>query len=193
MLIPTVSPSNAGGSQRSSTPGRMLRRITPRWTKSGIGSATCGGIRGSSFCFHNASFDLMVAERHLGLPLPPWHRIHDTRFLLSYVDPYSNDYSLKASAQRLLGVQAEQSDQLREWIVSNIPEAHRQPKQWAAYIAQAPGKLVEPYACGDVERTEQLFKLLVRALPGTQHARCLRSRSAARADSAAQQSGRNYS
>src|SRR6516225_2609378 len=48
--------------------------------------------------FHNSPFDLMVAERHLGLPLPPWQRIHDTRFLLFYHDPYSNDYSLKASA-----------------------------------------------------------------------------------------------
>jgi DNA polymerase I-like protein with 3'-5' exonuclease and polymerase domains len=110
--------------------------------------------------FHNSPFDLMVAERHLGLPLPPWQRIHDTRFLLFYHDPYSNDYSLKASAQRLLGIQPQERDWLREWCVTNLPEARRQPSQWAAHIAQAPGNLVEPYAAGDVIRTEQLFGYL---------------------------------
>jgi DNA polymerase I-like protein with 3'-5' exonuclease and polymerase domains len=103
-------------------------------------------------------FDLHVAERWLDLPLPAWHRIHDTKLMLSYVEPYAPDFSLKASAERLLNMRPTERDRLQEWMVLNIPEARRKPTAWGEYIAQAPAQLVQPYADGDCVRTQRLFE-----------------------------------
>lgn len=108
--------------------------------------------------FHNAAFDLAVAEKHMGLPWPPWHQFHDTKLLAFLADPYSRALQLKLLAEQHLGMAPDEQAQLRDWVVSNVPEAKRNPKQWAAYICRAPGTLARKYAKGDTDRTLGLFK-----------------------------------
>ncbi len=108
--------------------------------------------------FHNAGFDLSVAMNDFGVKMPSWERIHDTMYLLFLSDPYASTLSLKPSADRYLGMAATEQSALYDWILANVPGST--PKTAGAYIARAPGSLVSPYACGDVERTRKLFDLL---------------------------------
>jgi len=117
--------------------------------------------------FHNAKFDLDVAETEFGLPLPPWDRIHDTTFLLFLAEPYAREHGLKPAAERLLGMAPEERDAVADWLHGHQPVAGvkigrspngREPP--GKYIAYAPPDLVGPYACGDCDRTEALFRHL---------------------------------
>ena len=49
----------------------------------------------------------------------------------------------------------EEQEELKEWILRNVPEA--KGSDWGAYICRAPGGLVGRYADGDVIRTNGLF------------------------------------
>lgn len=94
---------------------------------------------------HNASFDLDVAETHLGLSWPAEH--HDT-LLTTYLDePRAMSFSLKSTAERVLGVAPKERDELRDWILANVKGATK--KSWGAYISEAPFDLVRPYAIQD--------------------------------------------
>lgn len=123
---------------------------------------------------HNASFDMSVAYERLDLPELPWHRVHDTSFLLFLDDPHAQKLSLKESAERLLGEAPDEQDMLHEWIyrhrkellakygrpgekITRAKSGENSPGGWIAY---APGDLVEPYAKGDVTRTTSIFQLL---------------------------------
>lgn len=128
--------------------------------------------------FHNAKFDLDVGNVHLDLPLIPWHRVHDTLFLAFLTYPHEDKLSLKPLADKFLGMPPEEQDLLKEWILENIrtskkggegkiyicPEDKKglykvPPSKTGAFIAYAPGEIVEPYANGDVDRTYELFNL----------------------------------
>jgi len=116
--------------------------------------------------FHNAKFDLDVAETHLGLPMLPWDRIHDTLFLLFLNEPHEAQ-ALKPAAERLLNLPPDEQDAVADWLVANQPvtgikisRSYKSEHPSGAYIAYAPGDLVGTYANGDTERTEKLFKLL---------------------------------
>ena len=108
--------------------------------------------------FHNAAFDIEVGEVHLGLRRPAV--FHDTVFLAYLVDPRFDNLQLKWLADTLLDMPPDEQEELRDWILANVPEAAAKPKQWGAYISEAPGKLVGKYAIGDVVRTLKLFRLL---------------------------------
>lgn len=112
--------------------------------------------------FHNAGFDVSVLNAEFVNASfqnwTQWGRIHDTMYLLFLADPYAATLSLKPSADRYLGMAAEEQNKLYEWILANIPEAT--PKTCGAFIARAPGGLVGEYAIGDVVRTRKLFDLL---------------------------------
>lgn len=110
--------------------------------------------RTKSLLFHNAPFDLSVARKWLGLEWPPWHRIHDTQYLVFHYNPYGN-LALKPAAEEILGEEPEERDELHDWIVRNVPEATK--KTAGAYTSKAPFELVEKYAIGDVVRTRRLF------------------------------------
>ena len=111
--------------------------------------------------FQNGKFDEDVAETHLGLPLPAYHEMHDTLFLLFFTDPHARSLSLKPSAERVLGIKPVERDALRAWILANVPEARRSPKSWGAYICRAPGNLVGQYSArGDAVSTYKLFRKL---------------------------------
>ena len=128
--------------------------------------------------FHNAKFDLDVAETHLGLRPPPWHQIHDTEFQLFLDDPNAPGLSLKESAERVLGIEPEERDTLREWAFQHQKATKKgegtycqakdqlQPSQWGAHIACAPADLVAPYAIGDVRRTRALHEALFPSTRG---------------------------
>lgn len=118
--------------------------------------------------FHNSKFDVEVATRKLGLSEPKWDRVHDTMFLLFLDDPHQRELGLKPSADRLLGMPADERDDLIDWLIENQPipgikltKARFGKNPYAgAYVAHAPGDLAGKYAVGDVVRTEEIFKLL---------------------------------
>lgn len=123
------------------------------------------------FVFHNASFDLSVMYERLGLPVLPWHRVHDTMFLLFLYDPHSKSLGLKQASEALLDWPPEERDEVHEWIYDHRKELTAQyggkitraasgENSPAAWIAHAPGGLVGRYAMGDVQRTLALFELL---------------------------------
>jgi DNA polymerase I-like protein with 3'-5' exonuclease and polymerase domains len=113
--------------------------------------------------FHNAPFDLSVAERHLGLPHPrDWRRVHDTVFQVFLRDPYAESLSLKPSAAKYLGMLPEEQDELRDWILANTQALKT---NWGGYISKAPFELVSKYAVGDVLRTHGLYAALSPSTP----------------------------
>lgn len=113
--------------------------------------------------FHNAAFDLEVAHRWFGFPLPrEWH---DTLFLLFLCYPHATTYALKPTAEWLLSEPPTQQDALHDWILANVPGATYRTA--GAYISVAPPSLVGPYAIGDVERTWGIFKRLWPHVAGT--------------------------
>ena len=116
--------------------------------------------------FHNAKFDLDVAETHLGLPWLDWRQVHDTLFLLFLANPHRSQLSLKPAALEELGIPPTERDEVRDWVLANVPEAKAKPKSWGAFIARAPGDLVGRYAKGDTTRPlglyEKLYPLILR-------------------------------
>ena len=118
---------------------------------------------GKPVLFHNAPFDLSVARTHFGLEFPAWDRIHDTMYLLYLKDPHARSLSLKPSAELYLDMPPMEQDDLRDWLVENIPEATA--KNFGAHISKAPVELVAPYAKGDTIRTRMLFDQLYDQTP----------------------------
>jgi DNA polymerase-1 len=114
---------------------------------------------GAPVLFHNAKFDVDVAQTHCGMKLSDWRRIHDTMYLLFLDDPHSKTLSLKPSAERLLGMVPAERDAVSEWLVQQRI-IRRNQKDAGAYISLAPGDLVGEYANGDTLRTLKLFKML---------------------------------
>lgn len=110
--------------------------------------------------WQNESFDLDVAETHWELPLPPLEKRHDTMYLIALENPHAPSFGLKESAARLLSIPPEEQDNLKAWILDNVPEAKRKPSEWGAYICRAPYRIVKPYHKGDLVRTGKIFNHL---------------------------------
>lgn len=120
----------------------------------------------------NAKFDMDVAEVHFGLKLPKWQCFEDTMFLLFLNDPHQKQLGLKPSSELLLGMKPEEQDKVKDWILAHkkqleadFPEIISlfggiKPSNTGAFIAYAPGDVVQPYCNGDVTRTERLFNRL---------------------------------
>jgi len=99
---------------------------------------------------HNAPFELAVTNKWIvPLQFDPVN-FHDTQYLLFLINPYASTFSLKPSAERILGIPPTEQDELQEWILAHVPGATK--KTWGAYISCAPGNLVGKYA-GDSQRT----------------------------------------
>lgn len=127
------------------------------------------------FVLHNASFDLSVFYERMGLPILPWHRVHDTMYLLFLYDPHSKSLGLKEASEELLAWPPEEQDDLYNWLWENRAEVERisgllmnrgkfpgkngsLPR--GAFIGYGPVGLVGKYARGDVKRTWKLFEHL---------------------------------
>lgn len=126
---------------------------------------------GISVLFHNASFDAAVAHERLGMPLLPWHRMHDTMFLLFLYNPHSQSLGLKESAEEILDWPPEERDAINDWVWEHrkelkakydkpITRQKGKVTKLGEWIHACPGDLVAPYAEGDTDRTEALFKFL---------------------------------
>ena len=121
--------------------------------------------------FHNAKFDMGVATERLGMPMLPWHRIHDTMFLAFLADPHARSLGLKDLANDRLQIPPDERDGVAAWVMQNSTQLltrFPQYKQSAgstkiskaktgAWIFAAPASIVAPYAIGDVTRTRALF------------------------------------
>ncbi len=118
--------------------------------------------------FHNAKFDVDVAEVHMKMRRLNWARYHDTLYLLFLDDPHQKLLGLKPSSERLLDMPPEEQDIVANWLIKNqpVPEvkistSFQSEHYFAKYTSLAPGSLVGKYAIGDVDRTEKLFNLLM--------------------------------
>lgn len=122
---------------------------------------------GRELCFHNAMFDLDVAETHLDLPIPDDpRRVHDTLILAFLHDPHVQSLSLKDLVVTWQLDTPSERDELKEWIIANVPEARKKKSTWGAYICRGPAELVGRYAAADVRLTCKLFEYLVdKVLP----------------------------
>jgi len=117
-------------------------------------------------CFHNAMFDLDVIETHFGLAIPIASRIHDTLILAFLHDPHVRSLSLKDLVVTWGLATPDERDELKEWIVINVPEAKKKKSTWGAYISKGPVELVGRYAEADVRLTSQLYEYLIaKVLP----------------------------
>lgn len=113
--------------------------------------------------FHNAKFDVDVAETHMGMRKLMWSDIHDTMMEVFLFNPDAKSHGLKQSAEELLGMPPEERDAVRDWLVKEHIVT-RQTKDWGAFISKAPGDIVGAYAVGDVVRTEKLHTFLMPKL-----------------------------
>lgn len=115
---------------------------------------------GREICFHNAMFDLDVAETHLDLPMPESTRIHDTLILAFLFNPHVQSLSLKDLVVTYQLAEPTERDELKEWITTFVDEARRKKSTWGAYICRGPADLVGKYAEADVRLTSLLFEHL---------------------------------
>ena len=124
---------------------------------------------GENMLFHNAKFDLDVAQEHWKIGPVSWDRVHDSMFLLFLDDPHQKELSLKPASERLLDMPPEERDDVKDWILAHKKEIEAEhgkftPKEWGKHISLVPGQVVGPYANGDVTRTLKLFNLLHPAI-----------------------------
>lgn len=116
---------------------------------------------------HNAPFEAAITKKYLKIVKRVPENFHDTQYLIFLTDPYAASFSLKPSAERILGIASDEQDELREWILNNVPGATA--SNWGAFICKAPGDLVGKYAgdsartgCpGDTDRTYLLYQRLM--------------------------------
>lgn len=107
---------------------------------------------------HNAPFEASILKRYFGYVQKDPLKVHDTRYLLFLADPYAHNFSLKPSAERILGLPPDERDDVMTWVLANVPGSKK--SDWGAHICKAPGGLVGKYAIGDTDRTRALFDAL---------------------------------
>lgn len=105
----------------------------------------------------NRPFDHLVAHVHWGMSLSPQCEMHDAQISAFLLDPHAQELSLKPLAKRHLGMEPDERDEVREWLVAH-GRCKDNKTDWAKHIAEAPGSLVGKYANGDTIRTVALFE-----------------------------------
>lgn len=111
---------------------------------------------------HHAKFDLEVGEKWFDLPLDPPHGFECTMLLSFLHNPRESSLELKDLAIRHLGMNANEQDKLREWLLANVKGVKQAKTKWGRYISLAPGKLAGRYANKDTRMTKGLYK---RSMP----------------------------
>ncbi len=112
---------------------------------------------------HNSPFEAAILRKYWGIKKGNPLKFNDTQYLVFFYDPYAMTLSLKPSTERILGIAPDEQDELRTWILRNVPGV--KPSEWGAYICKAPGDLVGKYAGdsartgvpGDTDRTKMLY------------------------------------
>lgn len=111
------------------------------------------------FVAHNLAFDAAIVEVKFGLKFP-WNRSADTMLLAFLYAPYG-ELSLKPLAEKHLGLPPTEQDAVREWLIRH-GIVRSTDKNWGAHICKAPGDLVGRYACGDTDRTYELYHFFTK-------------------------------
>lgn len=139
-------------------PGRAQAELYNYW-KDAQGGAC-------QLLFHNAKFDMAVAEKHFKFSPLPYTAFHDTMLLAFLHDPNAYTFGLKPLSNSLLGMPPEEQDAVNEWINANVRVNGRKPKksELGAHISKAPGDLVGKYANGDVDRTKGLYDYMFESV-----------------------------
>ncbi|MHC4648506.1 MAG: DNA polymerase [Planctomycetota bacterium] len=125
---------------------------------------------GRPILYHHGKFDQDISEAGMQLPRLPWDRVHDTLPALFLRNPHASTYSLKPSAEAILGWDPEERDELVDWLVKHQPisgtrlTTKGQKTYAGAFVAWAPGDLAGRYACGDTDRTWELAVLVLQEL-----------------------------
>jgi len=107
---------------------------------------------------HNAPFETSILQRHFGYVQKDPLKVHDTQYLLFLTDPYATSFSLKPSAERILGLPPDEQTEVMRWVLAHVPGSKK--SDWGAHICKAPGKMVGRYAVGDTDRTRALYDVL---------------------------------
>lgn len=121
---------------------------------------------GLPLLFHNSKFDVCVAVEQWGFPMPDWRQIHDTMFLAYLADPHARSLGLKELAADELGWPPDEKNAMWQWMLTNkrmLLERYPDngpltPSKEGVWIWTVPGDVAGPYACGDVDRTAELFE-----------------------------------
>jgi DNA polymerase I-like protein with 3'-5' exonuclease and polymerase domains len=154
---PNYPPAPVGVAvQREGQPPQYLAWGHPtgnNCTKDGAKEILKDFWRTDKLLFHNAKFDIDVAQVHFGLPMPD---SDDTLFVLFLHNPNAKTISLKPASEELLGMKPEEQDAVHQWLIEHHV-VRPDTKDWGAHIAEAPADLVGSYAIGDVVRTKLLF------------------------------------
>lgn len=127
--------------------------------------------QGVAWLAHNAPFERAVLKRYFEWESPNALAAHDTQYSLFLTEPYAFSYSLKPSAERVLGMPPEERDEVRDWLLANQPMRHKgiligdfkgdetpNKHKWGRYICLAPGNIVGKYAEGDTDRAYLLHE-----------------------------------
>jgi len=122
---------------------------------------------GRPLLFHNAKFDLDVAEVAFQLRRPDWDGFFDSIIEAFLYDPNEQQLGLKELAEKHLDMPPEERDAVREWLVKHKIVSRQLKKKWGAFIWKAPGNIVAPYAIGDVVRTRKLHDLFLPWILGS--------------------------
>lgn len=122
-------------------------------------TALLHAVAGEEWLAHNAPFECAILREYFGYVPKKYSDVHDTLYLIFLHDPYAFSFSLKPSAERILGLAPDEQTDLKNWVLRNVRESKE--SDWGAYISRAPGKLVGKYACGDTDRTLALFEHLM--------------------------------
>lgn len=107
---------------------------------------------------HNAPFEASILHRHFGYVQKDPLKVHDTQYLLFLTDPYATSFSLKPSAERILGLPPDEQTEVMRWVLAHVPGSKK--SDWGAHICKAPGKMAGRYAVGDTDRTRALYDVL---------------------------------
>ncbi len=113
---------------------------------------------GRQLLFHNAKFDIDVAEVFFDLSLPDPERVLCTMIEAFLWDPNEQHLGLKELCEKLLGIEPTERDVVRDWLYQHVPGMRQKKKAWAAHIWRAPGSLVGPYCCADLAMTRKLHE-----------------------------------
>ena len=108
---------------------------------------------------HNAKFDIRICVEHFDLQYPPVERVNDTMIMAYLHDPREESFALKYLADKYLNMPPDEQQDLKNYILKHVKGATE--KTWGAYISEAPGNIVEPYADGDTTRTYKLYQYLL--------------------------------
>jgi DNA polymerase I-like protein with 3'-5' exonuclease and polymerase domains len=127
---------------------------------------------GCGWLAQNAGYEAAILAQQFGIVAPDPLLVHDTQYVLFLTEPYAHTYSLKPSAERVLGIPPDEQEAVRDWLLQRQPmldkgitlttskEETDSRHFWARYICLAPGDLVGKYAEGDTDRTYAIWALL---------------------------------